>query len=208
LWVGSGWCPKDPAILSPKLPRLTGARRGSFHYSGIGVHNLPSSRPQLADAYARGRGVHGNDAAMTCAERRAWLVDWFRRLRDRLRTVRVCCGDWRRVCSSESVTTRLGLTAVLHDPPYPHESGRTPGLYSRDSGTIAHKIREWCLENGNRTGLRIALCGYEGDHDILERHGWSVVSWEAGGGYGNRGSKGNAARERIWFSPHCLKPEG
>jgi hypothetical protein len=28
-------------------------------------------------------------------------------------------------------------------------------------------------------------------------------------GYGNRTAKGkeNAARERLWFSPHCIDPE-
>jgi hypothetical protein len=37
--------------------------------------------------------------------------------------------------------------------------------------------------------------------------GWSEVPWKAKGGYGNQGDKQgrqNAARERLWFSPHCL----
>jgi hypothetical protein len=212
LWIGSGFCPPPPADLIPKLPRLTGARRGNFHYGGLGVHEapLPTRRPQLADAYSRGRGVHGNDAAMTCEERRAWLVDWFRRLRDRLRTARICCGGWERVCNSESVTTRLGLTGILFDPPYPHESGRTPGLYAHDSGTVAYDVQRFCLQHGNRPGLRIVLCGFEGDHEVLEQHGWGVMTWESHGGYGNRSVQGkaNTARERLWYSPHCLRPEG
>ena len=28
-----------------------------------------------------------------------------------------------------------------------------------------------------------------GEHDELERHGWSVVAWRG--------------RERLWLSPHC-----
>ena len=70
-------------------------------------------------------------------------------------------------------------------------------------------MRAWALENGKNKDLRIALCGYEGDHNALEDAGWDVVAWKANGGYGNRSyGKGreNAYRERIWFSPHCLKP--
>jgi hypothetical protein len=56
---------------------------------------------------------------------------------------------------------------------------------------------------GNR--LRIALCGYEGEHDMP---GWTLEIGKAtNGGYGKEGN-GNAKRERIWFSPHCLQPDG
>lgn len=176
------------------------------HGSGVlSDHN----RPQLADAFARGRGIHGNDAADTCALRRAWLLDWFGRLRDRLRTVRVCCGDWIRVCDSHSVTTRLGTTGIFLDPPYSTEAGRDMNLYATESGTVAHEVRAYCLERGSDPLMRIALCGYAGEgHEELEAHGWECVAWKASGGYGNRSSKGkeNAAKERIWFSPHCVKP--
>jgi hypothetical protein len=205
--------------------------------TGMGIH---AGRPQLADAYSRGRGVHGTDAADrylsqqmpkqnqnaggwaggvhsagpghggTCASRRAWLIDWFSRLRDRLRTVRVCCGDWRRVCDSDSVTVRLGTTGIFFDPPYSTEAGRDNALYAQDSGTVAHDVRAYCLERGADPRYRIALCGYEGEgHDALVGHGWDVVAWQAGGGYGNRSKKGkaNAKRERLYFSPGCVKPD-
>jgi len=38
---------------------------------------------------------------------------------------------------------------------------------------------------------------------------WECVAWKARGGYGLQGNnrgRVNAGRERIWFSPHCLKP--
>jgi hypothetical protein len=57
--------------------------------------------------------------------------------------------------------------------------------------------------------MRIALCGYEGEHAALEAAGWEVVSWKAKGGYSNQrsdGDNGNKHRERIWFSPACLRP--
>ncbi len=40
--------------------------------------------------------------------------------------------------------------------------------------------------------------------------GWVVVPWKAKGGYGSQGKgrgRENAAREVLWFSPACLRPE-
>jgi hypothetical protein len=201
----------DVAGIPGKRPKLS---NGNSRF-GAGVHRqpdpeiLPEGRPQLADDYARGRGVHSNDQAETCRERREWLVTWFNRLRDRLRTVRVCCGDWRRVCGSKSVTTRLGLTGIYFDPPYSAESGRDPGLYGVDSGTVAHDVRAYCLERGSDPRMRIVLSGYAGEgHEILEQHGWTVRTWNNPGGYGNRTEEGKrrARLERVWCSPHCLQP--
>lgn len=181
-----------------KRPTLACGRSGDKSYGGQGVH---ADKPYPQDGFF--------DASNgTCAQRRAWLVDWFGRLRDRLRTVRVCCGDWARVCTSESVTTRLGLTGVFLDPPYSAEAGRKDEIYSVDSATVAHDVRAWCLERGQDKQMRIALCGYAGEgHEELEAHGWSVVAWKAAGGYGNRSEvgKANANKERLWFSPHCVR---
>ena len=143
--------------------------------------------------------------AGTCAQRRAWLVEWFGRLRDRLRTVRVCCGDWLRVCDSESVTTRLGVTGIFFDPPYGAKAQRNANLYATDSLTVADDVRAYCLERGGDPRMRIVLAGYAGEHEELERHGWGVIEWQAQGGYGNRSAQGkeNAKKERLWFSPHC-----
>ena len=73
--------------------------------------------------------------------------------------------------------------------------------------TVAHDVRKWAIENGGDPDLRIALCGYEGEHAMPES--WECVAWKARGGYGSQGDgrgRQNAGRERIWFSPHCLKP--
>lgn len=194
--------------LSKKLPKLSGDTRRPSVSPGVGVHASGGThRIQLGDAYSRGRGVHGNDAVETCADRRAWLLDWFGRLRDRLRNVRVCCGDWSRVCSSESTTTRFGITGVFLDPPYGASARRDADLYAVDSLDVAPDLRRWCLRWGKNRLLRIALCGYEGEgHEELETAGWNVIVWKAHGGYGNRSEvgKANAKKERIWFSPHCL----
>jgi hypothetical protein len=119
----------------------------------------------------------------------------------------VCCGDWRRVCSSESVLTRLGSTAVYLDPPYGKGAKRTKGLYSQDSETVAADVRRWCLEHGDNRDLRIVLSGYADEgHEELERHGWTVIHWTSSGGYGNSTDQGqkNRKKERLWCSPHCV----
>lgn len=116
-----------------------------------------------------------------------------------------CCGDWLRVCGP-SPTVKHGLTGVLLDPPYGDDADRDMTCYAIDSGTVAADVRAWALEHGDDPDLRIALCGYDTEHDMP---GWTVVPWKAHGGFGSQGNgrgRVNAARETIWFSPHCEHP--
>jgi hypothetical protein len=132
------------------------------------------------------------------------------RLADRLRYVRVQCGDWSRICGKTVTWNNATPCAVFLDPPYSAEAGRDNALYSSESATVAHDVREWCLIEGRNRDMRIALCGYEGEHDALEQAGWDTVEWKAHGGMahvGNASGKENRNRERIWFSPGCLKPD-
>ena len=125
-------------------------------------------------------------------------------LANRLRRVRVCCGDWNRVCGP-TPTVKLGTTGVFLDPPYADAADRTDALYSSDSLTVANEVREWAIAQGNDPRIMIALCGYEGEHVMPES--WECVEWKARGGYGSQGdnqARENSAKERIWFSPHCL----
>jgi hypothetical protein len=132
------------------------------------------------------------------------LYDYLGAIAERLRGVRVCCGDWARVLGP-SPTTKNGITGVFLDPPY-HDADRDPSLYGADSLTVAHDVREWAIEHGDDPKLRIALCGYD---PLAMPDGWQVVHWKAAGGYGSQGNgqgRTNAHREVIWFSPHCLTP--
>jgi len=163
-----------------------------------------------------GRGIIAAAGGRGIDQRAAWAAEWMRKLGDRLRPVNVCCGDWSRVCSSESVLNCLGLTGVFLDPPYPTRTAdgrksREPNLYANDPAAGSQRLRDdvlrWCREWGRHPQIRVAVCGYEGDgYECLTAEGWSMVAWEAGGGYGNgtRGKSKNAGRERIWFSPACL----
>ena len=154
------------------------------------------SLPHLGDP-GKGEPVSGG-----CADRRARLLAYFLELADRLRGVRVCCGDWSRVLGP-SPTHHLGLTGVFLDPPY--------DVDGTDYGERAHglsgAVREWAAEAGKHPLMRVALCGYadEAHGDALP--GWECVSWKAGGGYNNRGDGANRGRERIWFSPACLRQD-
>lgn len=151
--------------------------------------------PQLGD----GNGVHRKKLDHDS------VADWFEALSNRLRNVRVACGDWSRVLTC-SPTTYHGLTAVFLDPPYAGTAKRDSKLYRIESLTLAHDVRKWAVEHGDNPMMRIALCGYEGEHDMPSS--WECVAWTSQGGLSNQRKKGtneNRFKERIWFSPNCLK---
>jgi len=77
-------------------------------------------------------------------------------------------------------------------------------VYTHDSETVAHDVCEWAIENGKRDDMRIALCGYEGEHEMPGA--WKTLAWNAGEGFGGQAKErsGNGKRERVWFSPACL----
>ena len=191
-WIGSGFCSgKGPwRVEDGRLVRAVGeegVNRQRVHLGNDG-QGVKRQRVHLGDD---GQGDRNP------------LVPWFHALAKRLERVRVCSGDWSRVCG-KAVTYKHGLTAVFLDPPYSAEAGRDGDLYSEEDLQVAHAVREWAIEAGKRPDLRVALCGYEGEHEMPPD--WSVYAWNAGGGYGSQAEErsGNGRRERIWFSPACL----
>jgi len=187
LWIGGGWCSgKGPwRVVDGELVKGgegPGVTRQILHLStGNGIH-----RPTVA--------TYEGEKVL------AWLTD----LSKRLRMVRVCSGDWSRVVKNTPTVGR-GLMAVFLDPPYADTAKRTKDLYSCDSLTVAHDVREWAIAHGDDERLRIALSGYEGEHKMPKR--WTCFEWKAQGGYAAPGTAAseNRKRERIWFSPHCLR---
>lgn len=181
-WIGGGWCDhrKNPQNRRPHLSAGKGVHRQLPHLGGR----------QEEPIYA-----------------------YLRELAARLRKVRVCCGDWSRVLGP-IVTWKNGITGVFLDPPYSAEAERDNNIYSEESLDVAHAVREWAIANGENQDLRIALCGYQGEHEMPAS--WECVAWKGHGGYANhneidrRKAKNNinATRERIWFSPHCLRNQG
>ena len=149
-------------------------------------------------------GVHAARMRVTPDESaaRSRIHDLFAALSRRLRSTRVACGDFERVLS-DSVTWRHGATAILLDPPY--ADGEE--VYSAGDGRSEFaRVAQWAEANGDDRRLRIALCGYDGTW--TPPTGWTEVPWKAKGGYGSQradGSNQNAKRERIWFSPGCVR---
>ncbi len=183
-WIGDNWCrPKE----QHSVPHLGNAGKG-----------VNKQIPHLGNA---GMGVNKQIPHLGTAG--TGVVGWMRDLAARLRRVRVCCGEWDRVVS-DSVTWRHGLTGVLLDPPY--DTDGHDDVYGELSRGVSGPAREWAIEAGRRADMRIALCGYEGEHAMPRD--WESVAWKAGGGYGNQSGNENNKRERIWFSPACLRPEG
>lgn len=165
------------------------------------------------------------------------ILDWFEALAERLHNVRILHGDWSRLVSSPSALGLYGkngksVAGVFLDPPYAHDINRVRQLlgieqlpeqenqgrtdcYLCDSDharvdQLVANVNTWCQQSGSNPRLRIALCGYAGEHDnLVHDHGWEKYSWTAQGGWANCGSqstrgKANKAKESIWFSPHCV----
>jgi hypothetical protein len=178
-----------------RRPNMGGAGGGQ----GVQAPRLTKQVPQLSgDGSGSQRGALSN-GILDATE---GLYGYMCELATRLRRVRVCCGDWSRVVTP-AVTTYIGLTGILLDPPYGHAERSI--CYSQDDD-ISAAVRTWALEHGDDPKLRIALCGYDGEYEMPDS--WSIVAWKAGGGYGRSArGKANRDRERIWFSPHCLRPD-
>ena len=202
-WIGSGWCSgKGPwtevngeFVNARQLPHLGDAWRGvnrQLPHMGSAGQGVNRQLPHLGDA---GQGA--------CADWSDHLRAIMRGLSDRLRRVRVCCGDWARVCGP-TPTKQQGTTAIFLDPPY---SSNRAAVYSHDDFDVAHDVREWAIVHGDDPDYRIALCGHVQEHGEHMPAGWSKFRWKARGGYESQGGKErtnvNSGLETVWFSQHC-----
>jgi hypothetical protein len=187
LWIGGGFCSGDGpwSVDNGKLLHLgdkgRGVKRQRLHLGNKG-QGVSRKRLHLGD---KGQGVSG----------------WFCALQERLRRVRVCSGDWSRVCGT-TPTEKFGEPiGVFLDPPY--SVADRADCYVEECRDVAVAVRDWALDRGEDRRYRIALCGYDGEHDMP---GWHKWEWKANGGYSSQGKEYNANphRERIWFSPHTL----
>ena len=200
-WIGSGWCSGSgpwvhdgERIVRADGDAGQGVTRQLPHLGGHG-RGINRKLPHLGDAW---RGSEH--------QRTVFIRNWMNRLCERLRDVRVACGDWQRVCQG-SITTQNGLTAVFFDPPY--ENGNMDYSAGGMGLGIADAVRDWCAANGQNPLLRIVLCGHAGEHDALLAHGWHTRSWDAGSGYARTDEAvANRKSETLWCSPHCVPERG
>ena len=199
-WIGSGWCSgagpwvaKD-GVLVRESGTDYGIKRELPHLGSTG-QGVNRQRPHL-----------GSTGQGECEARRSWLRSYLKVLADRLRDIRICCGNWDRVLGP-SVTWKHGLTGVFLDPPYSSSAGRGDNIYAKDCMDIAYRVRDWALANGDNPLLRIILAGYAGEYRFPP--GWRAYTWGTSGGYALEGSKDSQGRknkdkEILWFSPHCI----
>ena len=181
-YIGGGWCGehgRGPWVVEGgKMVRKTGG--------------VQKKRPELDHK----RGIHAGRPDILNRKginNQADIHDTLCVLSTRLRDVMVCCGDWQRVLSQGILTPK---TAVFLDPPY-EQSLRDPQIYSHET-PCSEAVRTWALKHPR---LKVALCGYEGEHAMPSD--WEEYCWQAQGGYGNRAGNTNRSKERIWFSPAC-----
>lgn len=155
-----------------------------------------NSMPLLSSA---GGGIHGITYN---------IREQFEKLQNRLRRVRVCCGDWEKLISpsitfkSKALSSK-DITGVFLDPPY-NQTNRTK-IYKEDNNIFLN-VYNWAIQNESNSKLRIAICGYEDDYMFPST--WTKYSWAANGGMsslGNAQGKINSKKETIWFNSNCLE---
>jgi len=123
------------------------------------------------------------------------LEKYFAALADRLKNVVIHYGDWTRLANAAERLSQRTDSAILLDPPYDYSTNRQKNLYAHDSQDVSAYVRRWALARAKtHPRLRIALCGFEGEHEMPSS--WEELPWWSNYGRG---------KERIWFSPNCLK---
>lgn len=220
VWTARPWLTGDGMGIHKKMPYAGRDERGALSRAmerkrpriNRGDSGILTSRqiPTLGgDGSGSGRGL------LTSTLDNSGLTEWLSELAVRLRRVRVCCGDWSRIVGP-SVTHKIGVTGVFLDPPYDMRvvgkrargDGAAPSdkLYAAHDNDVSAAVCKWAIENGDHPKLKIAVCGYEGEHDFPSS--WECVPWKSNGGFGNQAKEGPSAnkhRERIWFSPRCQR---
>lgn len=207
-WVGGEWCTgigpytgtDEPSLTNGgtapgvyrKIPMISGA------HGGKGIHKpLPHLRPVGAD-----------EVPETTEAYLQHLTTKFTALSNRLRRVRVACGDWTRVLGNAAIPPNGQVTGVFLDPPYDPTERRGDlyavgdGRRSRSAGSngtdaldlgesftpppsVHEAARTWALERTDDPSFRIAYCSYSTDAEdaLFAEAGWIAHRWSAKGGY-------------------------
>lgn len=215
-WVGGDWCTgagpytgntdtpitrggNTPGVYR-KMPMVSGT------HGGRGVHR---PRPVTGSV----PGVHGTPVPDVIGSVERDLRAEFTVLANRLRRVRVTCGQWDRVLGSAAVPPAGQVAGVFLDPPYDAEI-RRGDLYAvgdrpADRTVAVHAAaRSWALQHGEDSRYRIAYCAYTNPADtaLFTSAGWLAFTWQTAGGYGTHARNrawDNRTREVVWFSPGC-----
>lgn len=215
-WVGGEWC----SGLGPWKPGEEGNKTAlgvyrkmpmsAGNHSGKGIHKLIKRNPYFdEEGLPLVEELHYEELEKT-----------FNSISNRLRRVRIVCGDWKRMTKSISIPPKGKVAGIFLDPPY-DLSSRRGDLYgpsdARNNQDVSlaqvhEEARSWALQLGVQENFRVAYCSYfsETENSLFLNAGWTSLNWQAAGGYGlqaNNLAKENRDKEIIWFSPHCLDPQ-
>ena len=192
-WIGSG------LTFPNAIPHVS--------HGGKGVH-AKGKIPHVSDG---GKGIHvkGQRPHVGDGGKNTNIYDWFNELSQRLRYVRVVCGDWTRVCGG-NWQDNMGVCGMFFDPPYADKD--RAAVYHKEDFNVAKDVEKWVLERGANPRYRIVVAGYDTEYRSLIDAGWREEKWKTGGGYAhtsNNKTQGdtNRHREVLLYSPHCLNME-
>lgn len=189
-WIGGGWC-------SGEGPWTSSGEELTKEGEGAGITRC---LPHLGDA---GQGIN---------RRTVSTAEWFSQLRNRLRKVRVACGDWQRVIGQRAIEGATGargeaakrITAGVYlDPPYPEGWAggvKYAGEDARGAVELWQDVKAAALDLATR-GVRVVVSGYSGTWDGLPCD-WTERAWHASQGYAV--SNAQSRREVLWCSPACV----
>lgn len=211
-WVGGEWCTGIGPHTGSDAPSITNGGTAPGVYRKI---------PMISGAHG-GKGIHkpiratgtalGMDGSLIPdldASYLHHLTATFTALSNRLRRVRVACGDWTRVLGNAAVPASGHVTGVLLDPPYDPDE-RRGDLYAVGDGrrdrkhvptgtepldlghsfdtrteSVHEAARSWALARTNDPAYRIGYCSYStpAEDALFEDAGWAPFRWSARGGY-------------------------
>lgn len=207
-WIGSEWCTGRGAWsveqgrvvrvrragVGAQIPTLR-ANGSNSGFGSIGIHSGVTRQLPMIAAYEPGAPSSIRSGVNRVSIN---LLDWIAQLSERLRNVRVVCGTWDRILTDSTCWNYKGVKAIMLDPPYPNTSET---FYKDGNTAVWFDAQRWAIEHGSRADARIVLCGMD---DQQMPSDWRVYRWKRKGGYGNQSAVNvNAAREVLWFSPHC-----
>lgn len=214
-WIGGDWM----TGAGPWKPGVEGSK--SEIKKAPGVYR---KMPMIAGSHG-GKGIHKPLKDLPVMDEIGFpdlnkeygesLLEQFTLIQNRLRRVRIVCGDWSRLQGAAVDAGPKKITGVFLDPPYDLDLRRSD-LYGESDRVkseipIHEAARSWALEFGRDKGHRVAYCSYSTPEEdaLFLKNNWTSLAWSAQGGYGlqaNNLAKSNRDKEIIWFSPHCLKP--
>lgn len=186
--------------LAQKMPILAVPGPGCGTEPGRGSLSAAAAESFVGlPAIGNDRGINGV-AAPPCKA-------WFRALQERLRRVRIVCGNWDRVLGNSVLGKGKNVggrrpCGVFFDCPY-EVTMRTKHIYGHDAPGLSSEVRTWAREHGADRDLRIIVCGYADEHAELLAHGWKAYRWKGARGYAAEDND-NRENETLFLSPHCL----